>query len=818
MSKGGTPSYTTNRRLASAKASEYSIVSNFTHGYRNREDATVLPPGVLIEGSQNVLTNTFQRVGIRKGYTLDGAANTDEAPIGGGGTAMGVFDWVTSAGEERNMRAGFLTSAGNDGKLQFRYVQSDGTIVWTDLIVGLTSVNFNFVTFFDPTKLQTVLLMVNGESNIRSWAGGLTELTSGANPTGIVGFITQPEEDTPGRVSGGKNFTVGDVLNVVGGNNDAQITVTTSTGTLAAASIGTASLNTGGTNFAIGDFFTVDGASSFNSAAWCRVLTLSGSAIATFEILNPGDDYTTGTNIAVTAASGIGTGATIDINTIVSGYILSWEFASDADHGTGYSANTTYQLTGGTGTLAYIYVNTVKSGSITKAGTETWAQTGLTFQTFGTQTLLINGTTYTYDSSDFLGDTTVLYGVTPDPSSIVAGDVAIQGVTTIENAGGTTSIPTNFANQLIGVVASRLFIGSSSEAYIYISDPDTYTAWESNVNFISTSNPPTAFVNQDENLYISAGTNQWFFIEHLISSTLTTQAFAVKPVNTAALQSSQSQAMTTKIANNIAFVSFEPIVQSFGLIENFLSSPQMVDLGYSIVNLMNEYDFTGGSIFYFRKFLYIAVPRENTVLIYNMTDPKNQYWEAPQILPISRFSIIGGELYGHSSQVSETYKLFDGYADRADTGFAGYPISAKWVFSYENYGSRFSYKKCTKMYVEGYINPNTTLTANLTNELDGCKTVKTFELDGSDSQFVCVTASEGSLGKESLGKIKLGGDEVDSINGLPPKFRWFPTFSNTDFFENSVSFSVLGLNNRLDILAFGLAISGSSEIPVKNMD
>ncbi len=119
---GGTPSYTTNRRLAAAKSHEYSIVSNFLHGYRNREDVTVLPPGVLIDGSHDVLTNTFQRVGKRKGYTLDGAANTDEAAIGGGGTAMGVFDWVTSLGEERNMRAGFLTNAGNDGKLQFRTV------------------------------------------------------------------------------------------------------------------------------------------------------------------------------------------------------------------------------------------------------------------------------------------------------------------------------------------------------------------------------------------------------------------------------------------------------------------------------------------------------------------------------------------------------------------------------------------------------------------------------------------------------------------------------------------------------------------------
>ena len=212
------PSFTTNRRLANAKAKEFSIVSNFTHGYRNREDVTVLPPGVLIDGSQNVLTNTFQRVGMRKGYTVDGAESVVEAAIGGGGTGMGVFDWVTSSGAERNMRAGFLTGAGNDGKLQFRYVDGSGNVTWTDLITGLTSVNFNFITFFDPTKLQTVLLMVNGESNIRVWTGGITLVTSGSvNPTGVVGLVEQPGSDTSGRISGGKNFAVGDRLTISGG-------------------------------------------------------------------------------------------------------------------------------------------------------------------------------------------------------------------------------------------------------------------------------------------------------------------------------------------------------------------------------------------------------------------------------------------------------------------------------------------------------------------------------------------------------------------------------------------------------------------------
>ena len=55
-------------RLARAKALEFHLVSGFKEGYRNREDVTVLPEGVLVAGSQNVMTNTFKRVDSSGAY------------------------------------------------------------------------------------------------------------------------------------------------------------------------------------------------------------------------------------------------------------------------------------------------------------------------------------------------------------------------------------------------------------------------------------------------------------------------------------------------------------------------------------------------------------------------------------------------------------------------------------------------------------------------------------------------------------------------------------------------------------------------------
>ncbi len=77
-------------RAIASKQREFSLTDDFALGYRNREDKTKLPPGILIEGSQNVLTSVTNTVGVTKGYVLDGqSANQSfllwEEEIGGYG-------------------------------------------------------------------------------------------------------------------------------------------------------------------------------------------------------------------------------------------------------------------------------------------------------------------------------------------------------------------------------------------------------------------------------------------------------------------------------------------------------------------------------------------------------------------------------------------------------------------------------------------------------------------------------------------------------------------------------------------------------------
>lgn len=611
------------------KSKEFTLVNTFKLGYRNREDVTNLPPGVLIEGSQNVFTNVSERIQIRKGYELDGATSSTSVAI------LASFDWQTRGNEEKHLRAGFLTDAANDGKLQYRYVDVNGDVSWRDLTTGLTTVAYNFTTWWNSTELLRECLYVNGSSNIYRWNGAVTEL--------------------------------------------------------------------------------------------------SGST----------------------------------------------------------------------------------TNTLSKTG-DSWQDSG--FYTTGNKKVIINGTEYTYTGGE---TTTTLTGVTPDPSGEAVGSVVHQSVVTTANS-SMTDILSTFKNGLIATLNNQVFVGSLTSSDVYISKIDSYTDY-------SYSDPRqtgegwkltldancVAFIPQENYMYISAGKDYWYNIDFSLQTSTVGVSYEqvnAKRLKTGKMQGARSQACVSHMKNNIIMVTNEPTIDILGRIEQYFGTPMTKNMSDSIKLDVDAYDWEDASIGYHRYYIYVAVPKEGLVLVYNLATGS---WESPQTLPISRFYIVDGELYGHSYSTSESYKLFTGYADRVYSGFEGHPIQAIAKFSYQNYGSRSSYKRANSFYVEGYISSNTILTGTLTYELDGCATTKTFEIDGSDTQIVCLTNPHGSLGKDSLGKEKLGGEETMTIQDLPPKFRVEKTFSNTDFFEVSASFSVLGTDNRFELLAFGLNQALSPQRPVQ---
>lgn len=758
------------KKSQSSKATQYSIVSEFKLGYRNREDVTNLRPGVLIVGSQNVMTNVSERVQIRQGYTVDGQVSDLAESV------VSSFDWLTRGNGEVHMRAGGLTSAGNDGKLQFRREVTELSL--NGGFVG----NANGWYAFDGTSGSGSFLMLpsNGWSYGTNNAVYTPTPPFGYNLVQNIGLALSAQY----RVTFDVVVNAGQIDLILGDGISTTYTTTQSVDSVFTSGDGTNNSNLNG-------FLHFAPDAIFDGTITNVSVSLAGSTSSVVW-----NDLMTGLT-------------SVDFN-----FAKYWNVTESLREVLFVDGSSNiYEWNGAVTTISGSTANTlIKTG-------DTWADSG--FYVAGNKVVVINGTAYTYTG----GETTLtLTGVTPDPSAEPAGSVAYQEVVTTANS-AMSGIPATFPNSLISTLNNQVFVASIDSSALYISKVNDFT------DFTSSTPRQTgegAVLILDDNLvglkpqesfmYVTAGQDLWYNINfELQTSTVgvTYEQVNAEALKTGRRQAAISQAFISHMKNNIITVTQETTIDTFGRVESSLATPQTTNISDPIKLDIDQYDFTGGSIAYWRYYILVAVPVEGIVLIYNLS---TNGWEPPQTLPITRFYIVNGELFGHSSSTFESYKLLTGYADRVYPGFEGFPIQANWVFSYQNYGSRFSFKSATKMYVEGYINANTTLNAAITYELDGCQTIKNFQLDGDNGQFVCLSTSGGSLGKVSLGKQKLGGAGTQSINGLPPKFRWFPTFTNTDFFECSISFSVLGTDERAELLAFGLAVYSSTQIPTTKMD
>ncbi len=78
-------------------AKQYQLVNRFL-GYVNKPDITNISPGFLVRGSRNVRSTDGERISIRKGYTLDGQADSS---IGG---IRNSKDFENVRGDERHLR------------------------------------------------------------------------------------------------------------------------------------------------------------------------------------------------------------------------------------------------------------------------------------------------------------------------------------------------------------------------------------------------------------------------------------------------------------------------------------------------------------------------------------------------------------------------------------------------------------------------------------------------------------------------------------------------------------------------------------------
>lgn len=391
-------------------------------------------------------------------------------------------------------------------------------------------------------------------------------------------------------------------------------------------------------------------------------------------------------------------------------------------------------------------------------------------------------------------------------ATVAAGTITLVASDTVvaEGAGASITITAirSWTNDvLLGTVRNQLYVGSFNSREVYVSKVGDYD------NFSAPSVPrtvgdsailqldgvPIAGTVQEDHMYITARYGQWYDISFQLSSDLTSEELIVNRLKTGPQQNAIASTAVFKTKNDVVFVSQDKTFDTLGRVER-INTPQSRPLSYPVKLLFERLDLTDASGIYWNNFVYIAVPNESVVLIYNVIEG---YWETPQVLPIVGFSIIGGDLYGHSNAVPETYKLFDGYNDN------GNPIEAIAKFAYQNGSERTALKLFNEFYTEGYMTTNTELTLSLAYEYEGAAGVKSYTLTDEIVTFF-TPVTDGSLGKNSLGKANLGGSFNQIDETLPPKFRVITPLAPTPrFFEFSPIYSSNDVDQRWEILCFG---------------
>lgn len=767
-------------RLYRAMAHEFTLQSLFKYGYRNKEDISNLPASTLVVGSQNVLTNAAEIVAVRNGIQYDGSAGSQNTY---GVDSSYDFDTGSLGGVQNTRKWGT--------NLEVRYVNPVTKVVsWINILSTLIATNvMNATKFWNGT--QNLMLFVNGAAAVNSWTGAVASyLSSTSNTLTVSGSATLTK----------LNFASSGALTINGtqysytsaGLNGVTVYSQTPTNTKVPL-----------TSLAfqrISQKFTTNAAATQITTA---TISLNALASQTFVPYFTAQIYTDNAGVPGTLVGPATNAGAVGAITGAADFAAAFNFQNIFVAG-----NTNYHLVitaGGTqGNNISIY--TGNTGSV---GTNQSLDGGNTWSA-------INGymnATITENETN----TTTFLGVSPDPTGagIAVGDAIIQ--TPVTGVGLAIGVATPYVYDLIEAQYNEVYFGCFASNTVNMSKVSSYTDCSFSTPRIvgegqsgNLSSPPTAFIIQDNTLYISAGKNSWFKVTRTLSSDNSKESVTFDPIKTTFNQGAQSQGLVGKFKNSIIYVSYEPIFNSFGPVKNILSEPQIVNLSDPIKFDFDAYDFTGGHVVYDNYYIYVSVPRQGVVRMYNV---QKKYWEAPQTMTISRFYHVNGLLYGHSLLTNESYQLFvpGSYND------IGNPINAVAAFPYvcQQGGQAPQKKFFNKFYTEGYISTNANLTMTVNYDFGGFSGNYSTALFGTNPHIIFNKITDGSLGRNNLGDEPIG--QILNLSQQPanPKFRSINTFPPVHNFEYQIVYSSNEVDYYWSLLRFGPAIGPASALPVE---
>ncbi len=561
--------------------------------------------------------------------------------------------------------------------------------------------------------------------------------------------------------------------------------------------LGTAVISNSGSGYAVGDILTL----VVGTNTKVRVLTLSGTGVEGIEIYDRGSGLAGGDIGIQNTNGGTGTGATVNILTIQASYY-----------------------------------------SITKSGSETWAELGFVTLGAANKKIIINGLEFSYTAGY---DTTTLTGVPEDTSSLTAGMIAIQSIIV------TSNIPIDtYKADFIKVINNQAWIGSYTSRLIYISADTDFTDFTNGGTLVSGDPDALILDNQargigtsgDGKVVIFAGDADLYVVTPNIdlnqSQTLTPLTGGsgriviqrVEKKKMAGLSACLGQEFIDNMGEYTVWLDQKNRLRAVGTFTN-VAAIKPANLSLHVQRELSEDDFTGGHLKVVADndgdTVYITAPNNGRDWMYQVRESidnsgqiiSQRAWQPPQLRGISRFSVIDGVLYGHSNvnpmifQIWDTGQWFDDNADGEEI-----PYTPVVRLCYLSHGRRQGLLYFNKVYFEGYMKEGMDLKSNIYLDYQGASGTRELSIDNDTTLAKFYTGfSQLSLGQSAFGSLPLGDgilDEVDDQD-LIPKFRTIQNVPDPkNCFEYSIEVYSTQLDCRWEILFVGTNVVISDENPV----
>jgi len=721
-------------------------------GYDSSSDPTKVEPQYLVYGSKNVYKDDNDNIAVRPG--LKRYLDVDTSLNG----IKSTYEWQTSFAQERDIRV--LA----DGQFQVLHDEDWLTLETFD------NTRFVFSPWWSEPIQQELLIFVNGGNSIYSWSGAITDGVGTVNTAGVL----------------------------ISGN--------TVTETM------TASVTIGGTGIVAANNNLPDPAGPDARSAFVFSANPSQDDVISFAVANTSPSQSASISIVFkTSLSGISSSNFV-------GYVLigATKEATMTNLIAFFNAPTSDTATQigiddvntgvGLGLETYTLVNSLQT-----ADGSDWRAAGFTdgYPAIGSS-IVVSGSTYTYT---LVGDQ-FLINISGTPTTGVLG---YQSILTIDE------IPVaDYAADFIATITNQLIVGSYSSPTVYFSSDINYSDFVNGGDLVS-GDPDSIVIDElprgvivvSESAYIPAGSNAWYIctpntplpVQQTLGTNDRLVIIKVEKKVGAAKSAALAHEFLGSIADTIVYLGQDNQLRLFGAFKDIFST-KYPSVSLRVKQELELEDFTDGALRAIGDNIYIIAPLSGKTYIYQQRDDvdsnteinSSRIWQPPQEWGISRIMIIDSVEYGCSAQYPQLYQLWNTQQWYDDTPEGPAPYECVARFGYWNFKDRTHLGDIDKVFIEGYMLPNTTLTATLRTEYLGSVAIEDIPVSVVGASATLYTPSGVLIGESLIGQELLGG--ATGLTGIP-KFRAIAQYKKHQCFEYQIEFSSLTAGDRWELVCVG---------------